>query len=73
MKIKDIVKLKDQKERCYLRCREHEYEEVTDWCEQGPIRWVLRNMFDSGTRCYGNASPRKCLKKQTHKTNLINC
>lgn len=40
----------DIEERCFLKCGEDEYEEVTDWCEQGPDRWVFRNMFDSWTK-----------------------
>ena len=35
----------DIKGRCYLRCGEDEYEEVTDWFKKGPDRWVFRHML----------------------------
>ena len=49
-KVTDWVEGSDIKERCFLRCGEDEYEEVTDWCEQGPDRLVFRHMFDSGAK-----------------------
>ena len=41
----DWVAGSDIKGRCYLRCGEDEYEEVTDWFKKGPDRWVFRHML----------------------------
>ena len=44
-----------------FRCEEGNHDEVCEWCEGGPDRWVFRQAYDSETKT-ASALPANAIK-----------